>query len=168
MHDVALLSAELHRILEEEVEVYQELVELQQTERRLLVGRLLEPFVTNLHAKEHRLHTVVRLEQRRRTVLQNLLPLLGLSVPTVTLRQLCASLPEPIASKLGQARERLQTIIATLQQCNQDNARLLQDSLTLIAATLTFFSALAPGCPTYQRSGVFVAPTQGQLLSGRA
>jgi flagellar biosynthesis/type III secretory pathway chaperone len=167
MHDTQLLIDELQNILQAEIEAYQHLVELQQAEKRLLVARALEPFLTNLHAKEHRLRAITQLEQQRHTVLQRLAPLLDLPDTNVTLQQLSTRLPEPLASRLLHCRTRLQEVVHTLQRCNRENAWLLQDSLALIDETLAFFAALAPNRPTYQRSGTFVPPTQGRLLSGR-
>jgi flagellar biosynthesis/type III secretory pathway chaperone len=167
MHDIQPLIAELQTILQAEIEAYQHLVELQQAEKRLLVTRALAPFLTNLHAKEHRLRTITRLEQKRRAVLHSLASLLGFPDPTMTLQQLSTRIPEPFASTLLGYRSRLQDTVETLQRCNRENARLLQDSLALIDERLAFFAAMAPCRPTYQRSGTFVPPMQGRLLSGR-
>jgi len=167
MHDAQQLIEELQIILQAEIETYQHLVELQQAEKRLLVARALEPFLTNLHVKEHHLHAITQLEQKRHTVLQRLAPLLDLPDTNVTLRQLSTRLPEPLAGMLLHSRTCLQEVVHTLQRCNRENERLLQDSLALVNETLTFFAALEPNCPTYQRSGTFVPPTQGRLLSGR-
>ena len=167
MQDIQPLIDELQAILQAEVDAYQHLVELQQTEKRLLVTRALEPFLTNLHAKEHRLRILSRLEHRRQIVLHQLAPLLGLATAEVTLQQLSTRVAEPWAGALLDARARLQDAVHTLKRCNRDNARLLQDSLACIEERLRFFAALAPSRPTYQRSGTFSAPKQGRLLSGR-
>jgi len=167
MQDMQPLIDELHNILQAEIEAYQHLVELQQTEKRLLVTRELAPFLANLHAKEHRLRTITRLEDKRQTVLHHLAPLLGLTAAEVTLQQLSARLPEPWAGTLLHARACLQDLVETLRRYNRETARLLQDSLAFIEERLAFFAALAPGRSTYQRSGTFGAPTQGRLLSGR-
>jgi flagellar biosynthesis/type III secretory pathway chaperone len=167
MHDIEPFITELQAILHAEIEAYQHLLELQQKEKHLLVARVLEPFLVNLHAKEHRLRAITRLEQKRQTVMHGLAPLLDFPDTTVTLQQLSARLPEPFATTLLGYRYRLQDTIETLQRCNRENARLLQDSLALINERLAFFAALAPSRPTYQRSGTFAPATQGRLLSGR-
>jgi hypothetical protein len=167
MRDMQKLLNELESILLQEIDAYAHLVDLQQAEKRLLVARALEPFLTNLHAKEYRVRTIAQLEQKRQTLLKDLAPLLGLSDSTVTLRQLSTRVPEPFASALLHCRARLQEVVHVLQRCNHENARLLQDSLALIGETLTFFAALTPSRLTYQRSGTFVPATQGRLLSGR-
>jgi flagellar biosynthesis/type III secretory pathway chaperone len=165
-HDIGPLLEELQGILQGEIEAYEHLLERQQAEKQLLVARVLEPFLSHLHAKEHLLHTMSQLEQKRQQVLHRLAPLLGFPTPEMTLQQLSMCVPEPFAKTLLQYRSRLQGIIQPLQRCNRDNARLLQDSLTLINETRLFLAALAPDTPTYQRSGTFLAPTQGRLLSG--
>jgi hypothetical protein len=167
MPDIQPLVDELHAILQAEVEAYQHLLELQQTEKRLLVTRALEPFLTNLHAKEHRLRTLSRLEHKRQMLLQQLAPLLELPVAEVTLQQLSTRVPEPWAGALLDVRARLQDVVNSLKRCNRENARLLQDSLAFIEERLRFFTTLVPSRPTYQRSGTFSAPAQGRLLSGR-
>lgn len=161
------LLKELESMLSQEIVAYEQLLQLQQSEKRLLVARALEPFLTNLHAKEHRVRAIAQLELKRQTVLQHLAPLLGLPDTNVTLQQLSTRVPEPVASALLHCRVRLQEVVHALQQCNRENARLLQDSLVLIDETLTFFAALAPNHLTYQRSGTFAPPTQGRLLAGR-
>jgi flagellar biosynthesis/type III secretory pathway chaperone len=165
-HDVLPLLEELQGILQAEIEAYEHLLERQQAERQLLVARVLEPFLTHLQAKELLLHTLGQLEQKRQQVLRRLAPLLGFPHAEVTLQQLSMCVPEPFAKTLLQYRSRLHGIMQPLQRCNRDNARLLQDSLTLIDETRTFLAALAPDRPTYQRSGTFLAPRQGRLLSG--
>jgi flagellar biosynthesis/type III secretory pathway chaperone len=165
-HDMRPLLEELQGILQAEIEAYEHLLECQQAEKQLLVARVLEPFLSHLHAKEHLLQTMGQLEQKRQQVLHRLAPLLGFPNPEVTLQQLSRRVPEPFAKTLLQYRSRLQGIIQPLQRCNRDNARLLQDSLMLIDETRRFLAALAPDSPTYQRSGTFLAPTQGRFLSG--
>jgi hypothetical protein len=167
MHDSQSLIEELQGILLAEIEAYQHLVELQQAEKRLLVTRALDLFLTTLQAKEHRLRTIAQLEQKRQTVLESLAPLLHLPDANVTLQHLSTLLPEPVASILLAYRARLQQLLAELQQGNRENMRLLQDSQALIDETLAFFTSLVPTRPTYQRSGTFVPPAQGRLLSGR-
>jgi hypothetical protein len=167
MHDIPSLTEELQGILLAEIEAYQHLVELQQAEKRLLVQRVLEPFLANLHAKEHRLRIIAQLEQKRQTVLESLTPLLHLADANVTLQYLSTLLPEPAASTLLAYRTRLQQLLAELQRGHRENMRLLQDSQALIDETLAFFTSLVPTRPTYQRSGTFVPPAQGRLLSGR-
>src|SRR5262245_60906876 len=156
MHDIQPFVTELQAILKAEIEAYAHLLELQQKEKHLLVARALAPFLGNLHAKEHRLRAITRLEQKRRAVMNDLVPLLGFPDATVSLQQLSARLPEPFAGTLLDYRRRLQDTVETLQRCNRENARLLQDALALINERLAFFAALAPSRPTYQRSGTFV------------
>jgi flagellar biosynthesis/type III secretory pathway chaperone len=165
-HDFRPLLEELQGILQAEIEAYEQLLEYQQAEKQLLVARDLEPFLTHLQAKEHLLQTMSQLEHKRQQLLHRLAPLLGFPNSEVTLHQLSMRVPAPFSKTLLQYRSRLQGILQPLQRCNRDNARLLQDSLTLIDETRRFLAALVPDSPTYQRSGTFLGPRQGRLLSG--
>lgn len=167
MDDVQSLSAALLAILHDEVYAYQHFAVLQETEKRHLVTRNLEAFLGNLHAKEHCVLGLRRLEEKRQAMVMRLAALLRLDAADVTLAQLSANVPEPAASELLASRSQLKESLDLVQRCNRDNVRLLQDSLALIKETLAFFTCLLPARLTYQRSGTFPPSTQGRLLSGR-
>jgi flagellar biosynthesis/type III secretory pathway chaperone len=158
---------ELDRLVGKEIEAYQQLLECQQAEKRLLVARSLEPFVTNLQAKEHLTRTIAQLEHTRQDVAARLAPLLGLPASAMSLQQLSTRVDAPYADRFLHYRARLRELVSHLQRCNHENARLLQDSLAIINEALAFFACLTPASPTYHASGTFMHPTQGRLLSGR-
>jgi flagellar biosynthesis/type III secretory pathway chaperone len=167
MSQAQQLIQELDRLIVKEIDAYQQLLEHQKTEKRLLVARSLDPFLANLHAKEHLTHTIALVEKARQDLSARLAPLLGMPVSAVTLQQLSRRVDEPYASCFLHYRTVLQQLVHDLQRCNRDNARLLQDSLAIIDEALTFFASLVPADPTYHASGTFTAPMQGRLLSGR-
>jgi FlgN protein len=139
---------------------------LQQTEKRLLVARQLEAFLSNLHTKEQALHTIAQVETQRQAMVNRLAPLLNLHDTSVTLQQLSARLPEPYASTMGQCRQRLQRLLHEVQRSSGENARLVRDALALVEEALAFFASLLPSTPTYEPSGTFSPAMRGRLLSG--
>ena len=166
MHETHILSEALQAILLEEITVYERLLTLQQTEKRLLVARELEAFLANLHAKEQALHTIAHVETQRQAIVDRLAPLLNLHDTSVTLQQLSTRLPEPYASTMRQCRQRLQQLLREVQRSSGENARLVRDALALVEEALAFFASLFPGTPTYEPSGTFPPAMRGRLLSG--
>ncbi len=167
MGDVTALLEELDRLLSQESVVQQQLLDGQNTEKRLLVLWSLEPLLDHLQAKEQQIRHLTLLEQKRQSVLACLAPLLHLPDADMTLEQLSARVDEPYASILLQHRARLQQLVCAVQQCNSENAMLLQDALALIGRTLVFFERFTQGNPTYHQSGKILPPTQGRLLASR-
>jgi uncharacterized protein YdbL (DUF1318 family) len=166
MHQTYALSEALQATLLEEMAAYERLLALQQAEKQLLVGRQLDAFLANLHAKEQALHTIAQVETQRQALVNRLAPLLHLHDTAVTLRQLSARLPEPYAGTLGQCRQRLQRLLREVQRSSGENARLVHDALALVEEALAFFASLLPSTPTYEPSGTFAPARRGRLLSG--
>ena len=167
MSHIHPLIEALDRIVKQEVEAYQQLLERQQAEKQLLVARQLDPFLDNLRSKEQLAGVITRLEQTRQKVATGLASHLRLAASDLTLRQISTLVEEPYASRFQTYRNRLQHLLRQLQQCNQENAQLLADSLMMINEALTFFACQGVENPTYQPSGDFSAPTQGRLFSER-
>jgi hypothetical protein len=167
MSQIQQLVEELDRLVLKEIEAYQQLLEHQRAEKRFLVARSLESFLTNLQAKERLTHVIAQVDKARQDVSARLAPMLHLPVSAMTLRQLSRRVEEPYASRFRQHRERLCELVKHLQRCNRENARLLQDSLAIINEALAFFTCLMPTDPTYHPSKTFAAPMQGRLLSGK-
>ena len=167
MGDVTALLEELDRLLSQESVVQQQLLDGQNTEKHLLVLWSLEPLLDHLQAKEQQIRHLTLLEQKRQSVLACLAPLLHLPDADMTLEQLSARVDEPYASILLQHRAHLQQLVHALQQCNSENAMLLQDALALIGRTLAFFEGFTQVNPTYRQSGKILPPTHGRLLASR-
>ena len=166
MHDIQTLTEACNTILLEEIEAYEGLLAIQQAEKQLLGARQLEAFLANLHAKDQILQTIASLEERRQAAVHALVPLLGVATAPSTLQELSARVPEPQASTMRQYRIRLQHLLGDVQRSSGENARLVQDVLTLIEEALHFFASVLPATPTYQPSGTFPTTTRGRLVSG--
>jgi flagellar biosynthesis/type III secretory pathway chaperone len=167
MTDTAQLLVELDRTLLREIQAYENLLQLQHAEKRFAVAQTLEPFLTNLQAKERLARTIAALENTRYAVCAELSAIFEFSDPTVTLQQLSTRVGPPFAKKLLSHRTRLYTLVMDLQRCNRQNEILLRDSLAFIDSALTFFAYLVPDTLTYHQSGTYTPQTQGRLISGR-
>lgn len=167
MTETAQLLVELDRLLLREIQAYENLLQLQHAEQRFAVAQRLEPFVTNLQAKERLASTIAALENTRHAVCAQLAAMFEFSDPAVTLQQLSTRVGPPFAKKFLSHRTRLHTLVMDLQRCNRENEILLRDSLAFIDGALTFFAGLLPDHLTYHQSGTFTPQTQGRLISGR-
>ena len=165
MSDTQPLLEELDRLLLQEMEAYQQLLALQQKEKRLIVEQALESFLVNLRAKEHLARKLTGCEKNRQAVTIRLAPLLQLPATTTTLQQLSTRVKEPYASRFLYYRTRLRTLIDDLRRLNNENAMLLHDSLAFIEHVLVFFDRMQPDSATYHQSGKFTPQKQGRLLS---
>ena len=167
MRDITQLLEALDALLRREIAAYEELLQLQQAEKRYAVEQALEPFLANLQAKEHLTHAIAGLEKQRCTVSAQLASQLQVSAPVITLQQLSTRVEAPYAQRFQDYRTRLLVLVTQLQRCNLENEIFLRDSRAFIDGTLAFIARLLPDNLTYHQSGTFTPPTQGRLLSGR-
>jgi flagellar biosynthesis/type III secretory pathway chaperone len=167
MSDTQPLVDELDRLLQQEIEAYQQLLTLQQAEQHLVVAQALEPFLANLQAKEQLVRKLTAYEKHRQAVTSSLHPLFQLPATPLTLQQLSACVGEPYASRFLHYRTRLRTLGNDLRRLNAENAMLLRDSLAFIEHVLVFFDRIQFDGTTYHQSGKFIPQRQGRLLSER-
>lgn len=158
---------ELDRLLEQEIDAYQQLLTLQQQEKQLLLAWSLEPFQANLQAKEHLAQSMLHLERKCQGVLSRLASLLQLPPTDVTLHRLSTRVEAPYDGILLRHRARLQQLVEAVQHSNRENDSLLHHSLALVDGALAFFTSLGSEQAAYHPTGKVAAPTPGRLLSGR-
>ena len=167
MSTSAPLLAELDRLLQQEVEAYEHLLELHQEVQRCLAAPALDPLLASLQAREHMARHIAHVEHQRAAVTAQLAPLLQLPATDVTLQNLSTRVDAPYASRFLQYRTRLRTLVDEVQQLNSMQAQLLREVRAFVDAALAFLTRLLPGQPRYLQSGKLTTPTQGHLLSGR-
>jgi hypothetical protein len=167
MSNTQPLVEELDRLLQQEIEAYQQLLTLQQEEQRLVIAQALEPLLVNLQAKERLARKLTAYEKDRQAMTNSLRLLLQLPTTPLTLQQLSTRVGEPYASRFLRHRTCLRTLINDLRQLHTENAMLLRDSLAFIEHILVFFDRMQLDGTTYHQSGKFTPQQQGRLLSER-
>jgi len=167
MSTPALLLVQFDRLLQQEVEAYENLLVLQQETQRCLAAAALEPLLANIQAREHLARHIASVEHQRVAVSAQLAPLLQLPVTDMTLHHVSTRVEDPYASRFRQYRVRLRALVDSLQQLNHIQAHLLREVRAFVDAALACVARLLPAQPTYLQSGKLTTPTQGRLLSGR-
>lgn len=131
---MASLMQELIATLEEEVEVYQNLIPVERDKTRAVIANDLDS-LQEITIREHDLvDRTSALEGKREKVVLDIATVLGLNPRTITLTEIAVALkrqPED-QKRLQEVHDRLRRTVLQLKDINDQNKELLKESLEMV------------------------------------
>lgn len=131
---MASLMQELIATLEEEVEVYQNLIPVERDKTRAVIANDLDS-LQEITIREHDLvDRTSALEGKREKVVLDIATVLGLNPRTITLTEIAVALkrqPED-QRRLQEVHDRLRRTVLQLKDINDQNKELLKESLEMV------------------------------------
>jgi len=147
--------------LEEMVGGYQVLLALLQEEKGLIVEADNEALIRCVARKEDCLSRISELEKTRQAAMEDIVP----ETPAISLKALIPSLPRERHERLRRSHERLEVLMASIQELNQLNGLLVQRVLGQISGLMRLFQQMTRAGKTYQPTGAMhPSPLQGRSI----
>lgn len=155
-------------IVEEEAGLYGRMPVLLQREKRAVADADRSGLVRTLAEKEALITLIQNIEEKRIGMQGALADMLGLSREKLTLRRIARQLPEPHASRMKAAGERLAALIRRIQEDNRTNRRLIEHHIELVQGAIAFFEQIRKPHQVYHRTGELKPlRTTGRVFSGK-
>ena len=152
-------------LLKKEVSFSEELLNILQNEKKLLIDLELKALEENNQEKEVLLLKIARLEEERIDMLKEVSPELGIPLSdNLTLLSLSKLVGDPYAFSLRDSYNYLRPLLDNIKQANQENMSLLHHALSNVQESISFLNGLIQEDPTYAHTGTF----QNQKKNGRS
>ena len=164
---VAPDTADLIRLLGDELGLYDQLFVLGQRERDAVLGADPGVLETLVAAKETLIAQVGRVETRRQRWVADWAAEAGVEPAGLTLSDVAARLPAEVATELDAARARLVGRVGELAELSFRNGNLLSSALGVVSRRLEAYSRVTTGLG-YRASGATVTSVATAQLDLRA
>lgn len=148
-------------LLEEQAALYREITGLAERKQQYLVKGMIPELDEVTRKEEALIYQIGRREEERLPLMQKLASLYQLD-ENATLRDVLALAPEAEKAGLGEVAHELMEIMAQLDQLNQQNTGLIQQSLNFISFAMDAISPQSK--PTYNASKEVKVERLTQLL----
>jgi len=147
------LLERLISLLNEERALYQSLLSTLQKERKAIIRSEIIRITECTKEKENLILKIRVLEEQRINYLDALATVLGISVDTLTLRELSRRVDESYATQLDDCSTGLGALIQSIQEVNASNKALVSHSLDLIRGSLSLLNDLISHTAVYYQTG---------------
>jgi len=154
------MNADLHTLydaliaaLREEIEVFSELHGALVQEKKILAGASVDDLYASNAAKEESILKAGVLEGNRAALMKKIAAALGLDKRGITLSALLPHGDETQKEALQECRSVLRSLVADIQELNELNKMLLDDSLAYVQKSVDFLGQLIYPFGTYMNTG---------------
>jgi flagellar biosynthesis/type III secretory pathway chaperone len=167
MYPVTAILNQLIDVLEQSEVMYQALLALAEREKAAALGCKHQLLVQVNAEKEALLAQLDRNDRRRIDLLHRLADDMKMSPAQVCLSELESRADARQATRLGNLRSSLSTLVHRIKRANMENRRLIQHCLDLSRSAMCFFQHWMMPAAVYGSSGrVDSGHRNGKLLSG--
>lgn len=154
--------------VEEEAGLYARMPAVLEKEKRAVADADRSVLLRILAEKEKLITRIQSLEEQRVEMHTALAGSLGLKRERLTLRRIAGQVPEPHASRMKAAGEKLAVLIRRIQDANRTNRELIEHHLQLVKGAVTFFERVRKPHQIYHRTGELKpVKTTGRVFSGK-
>ena len=155
-------------MVEEETSLYARMPSILQKERRAVARADHHALARICAEKERLIDLIYDLEKERLGMLADLSERSGAKGETLTLTLLSRRVPEPHASRISAAGEKLAGLIRQIQEAGRSNGSLIEHHLQLVKGAIAFAERTRKPHQVYHRSGE-VRPVRqtGRVFSGK-
>lgn len=154
--------------VEEEAGLYARMPALLAREKRAVADADRTSLTRTLAEKETLIGLIQGIEEKRVGMQTSLAGMLGLAREKLTLRGIARQLPEPHASRMKAAGEKLAALVRHIQEANRTNRGLIEHHLELVQGAITFFERIRKPPQVYHRTGELKPMrTTGRVFSGK-
>ncbi|MGM0471736.1 MAG: flagellar protein FlgN [Bacillota bacterium] len=144
---------QLIKILQAEYQIYQQLYQLGQDKKETIIDNRVDDLLSIIEEEEDKLRKIQTLEEKRIAKLEEIIAAKDLE-EGFTFAELVAVIDEPKKSKLKSVRADLLELLTDLEELNDRNANLIQESLQLNNYTMKLLTGdNIDKNNTYQKSG---------------
>lgn len=155
-------------VIEEEAGLYARMPLILQREKQSVADADHTALSRVLTEKESLIALIQNIEAQRIEMQAVLADKLGLTRENLTLRRIARQLPEPHASRMKGAGERLAELIRRIQEANRMNRGLIEHHLELVQGAIGFFERIRQPHQVYHRTGELKPlRTTGRVFSGK-
>jgi len=155
-----MMNADLHTLydaliaaLREEIEVFSELHGALVQEKKILAGASVDDLYASNAAKEESILKAGVLEGNRAALMKKIAAALRLDKRGITLSALLPHGDETQKEALQECRSVLRSLVADIQELNELNKMLLDDSLAYVQKSVDFLGQLIYPFGTYMNTG---------------
>jgi len=148
------LARELATLVNQQVDQLRKLEATLRQQQTAVIGRDVEAVLASLAEQSEVLDGLRAADDKRTGVLTLLSGGLGLEAGKATLRDLAGALGGTLGDELDSLSATGREALAIVTRVNNDNRRLIEQSLEFIETMLAAASGRAPAASTYQASGV--------------
>lgn len=167
---MASLMENLISVLQEEAEVYQELLELSLKKTPIIVSGDLESLQKITDEEQSIVARINSLDARREEVTKDIANVLNKDVTKLKLADIVAMLAQrPVEQKqLAQAHDSLKEVIGNMVRVNEQNRELIQSSLELVEFDMKIIQSMrtAPQTANYNRGAYNAGAVMGNGRGG--
>jgi len=151
--DVHTLYDSLIAALREEIEVFRELHGALVREKEILAGASVDDLYANNADKERSILKAGMLEETRAALMKKIAAALGLDRRGIPLSALLPHGDETQKEALKECRTVLRSLVTDIQELNESNKMLLDDSLFYVRKSVDFLGQLIYPFGTYENTG---------------
>ncbi|MCB2147982.1 MAG: flagellar protein FlgN [Deltaproteobacteria bacterium] len=158
---------ELLTLLDEETACYQSMQNVLIDEETSISLSRKEPFDRVQYEKESLVVKLQQLEEKRKTLVDQLSGAYATDGESMTVTQLAGSVKPPTSEKLMSRASRLRSIIEDVREKNRRNQLLINQNLDLVKGSLKLLTNLIIDSPVYQKPGTHQSSVGYQAPGGR-
>ena len=155
-----MMNADLHTLydaliaaLREEIDVFSELHGALVREKEILAGASVDELYASNAGKERSILKAGTLEETRAALMKKIAAALGLGKRGITLSALLPHGDETQQAALEECRSLLRSLVTDIQELNESNKTLLDDSLVYVQKSVDFLGQLIYPFGTYMNTG---------------
>jgi len=158
----------LTAVLEKMLIVYQAIFELSLQKREVLVQSNVPGLETIMKQEENVCFEVTRLDKIRKSIIQELAAIYGITDPKITLSQLVQVADQEDIGNVKNVEQELTTIILKISEVNSVNKQLVEQGLLIVNYSLNLLAQSTVG-PTYHpNEKASFAPPNKSLFDSKA
>lgn len=151
--DLHTLYDTLIAALREEIDVFSELHGALAREKKILAGASVDELYASNAGKERSILKAGTLEETRAALMKKIAAALGLGKRGITLSALLPHGDETQQAALEECRSLLRSLVTDIQELNESNKTLLDDSLVYVQKSVDFLGQLIYPFGTYMNTG---------------
>lgn len=151
--DLHTLYDTLIAALREEIDVFSELHGALLREKEILAGASVDELYASNAGKERSILKAGTLEETRAALMKKIAAALGLGKRGITLSALLPHGDETQQAALKECRSVLRSLVTDIQELNESNKTLLDDSLFYVQKSVDFLGQLIYPFGTYMNTG---------------
>ncbi len=136
-------------ILQKEQTYYRDLLELSNKKKSIIIEGKIPDLEKIIKIEQNMIFDLGQLEKHREEELQKLCEIMKLN-PKSTVTELSSLLPEQLAKQLKKLQQEMGSTIKALQNANDVNGQLIQQSLEYIEYTVNMVTSSGPANSLYE------------------
>lgn len=144
---------ELLNILEDDIEVYEEMLVISAKEKEAMLSYKLQDILDCQRERKVKNFKALELEEKRYAVLNAVSEDLGLPANKITVSKILEHVDTEIAGSIKECSDRLRKITSTLMKRESENRIIAERALSLIGQSVKILSGVNSKDPVYLANG---------------